>query len=198
MNTIILASSSPRRQEILSSLGIPFKTIEPNIDETQWDHLPIQKRVIAIAKAKATQIGGQSKESSDHWYLAADTLIWLSRKRKRRGVALGKPNDREEAERMIKSLAGRTHSVWTGIAVFNCSKKEYYTGFSKSRVRFATMSSKETSEYLDTDDWVGVAGAYKIQGQAGKFIESIKGSWSGIVGLPVRELYVILKRAALL
>ena len=110
-------------------------------------------------------------------------------------LVLGKPRDREDARAMIRSLSGKAHLVHTGLALLDRPECRLELVRSDSSVRFAPMSASEIEEYLDSGEWEGVAGAYRVQGLAAKHIERIEGSWSGIVGLPIRELYVILRRA---
>lgn len=194
MEAILLASSSRRRKEILESLAIPFETMDPEVDESVRDTLPPPERVVALAGDKARAGAARLPNADPRLVLGADTLVCLPRKAEAEFV-MGKPVSREDARVMIEALAGKDHWVHTGLALLNRSSGELHAARSDSLVRFAPMSSAEVELYLDTGEWEGVAGAYRIQGAAAQFISRIEGSWSGIVGLPLRELYVILGEA---
>jgi septum formation protein len=196
MAHLILASSSPRRREILSSLGLEFEIVDPDVDESLRDDLPVEERVMRLAEDKAVSAARRLGPERRHACLGADTLVRVRGNDGGPGWVLGKPRDREDARNMIAALAGRTHDVHTGLALAGTDGR-VETIRSDSRVSFAAMSETEIEAYLDTGDWEGVAGAYRIQGQAALFIERIEGSWSGIVGLPIRELYVILSHAGI-
>lgn len=200
MDSLILASASPRRREILSSLGIVFTSINPDIDETIFDHLPVPGRVLALAGAKARSgavfaaaafSAHEIRSGLSDWVLGSDTLVWIPGD----NLVLGKPESESDARRMICALSGRIHMVSTGVALLRVSTGKIFTARSDSLVSFARMSESEITRYIDSGDWEGAAGAYKIQGRAALHIEKIEGSWSGIVGLPIRELYVILNAA---
>ena len=192
MAHLILASSSPRRREILSSIGLEFEIVDPDVDESLRDALPVEERVMRLAEDKARSAAERLGPGRRYACLGADTLVRVRGNDGGPGRVLGKPRDRADAKDMIMALAGRTHDVHTGLALAGIDGR-VETIRSDSRVSFAPMSEAEVESYLDSGDWEGVAGAYKIQGQAALFIERIEGSWSGIVGLPIRELYVILK-----
>lgn len=234
MKRIILASSSPRRKELLASFGLPFDCVDPDMDETGFDHQNPELRCCSLARAKAfaainklenanltknifpdnsgmmnscgtivagsihetlsENVGRQSAfqpESTEDWYLGADTLVWLPETEE----VFGKPVDAQDALYMLQCLSGCRHSVGTGISLVRKQDSRVISAFSSSTVRFSRMTVQELEEYIQSDDWQGVAGGYRIQGHAARFIEMIEGSWSGIVGLPLRELYVILKEA---
>lgn len=196
MAQLILASSSPRRQEILASLGLEFEIVDPDVDESLRDCLVVEERVIRLAEDKARSAARLLGPERRHACLGADTLVRIRDFDGGPGRVLGKPRDREEARAMMQALSGRVHDVHTGLALV-APDGSVETIRSDSRVRFAVMNEAEIEDYLDSNDWEGVAGAYKIQGRAALFIERIEGSWSGIVGLPIRELYVILSHAGI-
>lgn len=196
MAHLILASSSPRRREILSSIGLEFEIVDPDVDESLRDGLPVEERVMRLAEDKAVSAARRLGAGRRHACLGADTLVRVRGSDGGPGMVLGKPRDRADAKEMMLALAGRTHDVHTGLALVGTGGR-VETIRSDSRVSFAAMSAEEIESYLDSGDWEGVAGAYKIQGQAALFIERIEGSWSGIVGLPIHELYVILSHAGI-
>ena len=188
MDPIILASASPRRQEILTQLNIPFKVIPSTDDETYPDdisHLKVPE-YLAVQKVKNIQ-KTFSKELETFWILSADTLILFE------DEILGKPQDQNEAECFLRKLQGKTHTVVTGIALYNGKKKSLSTRTNINKVTFAPMSNEEIDWYISSGDWHGVAGGYRIQGAASCFIKKIEGTSSAIMGLPIFELYDMLK-----
>jgi len=187
LEPIILASTSPRRQEILRSLGIPFTVMVPSYVEPEspsGDPVDITE---LNAMKKVESIIRMELDLSVPWVLGADTLICQN------GRLFGKPSSREEAESMIRSFSGTTHSVVTSISLFDSTTNVATSKTSESTVSFIPLNDEEISKYLDTAEWQGVAGAYRIQGKAAMYIDRIEGSWSGIVGLPIHSLYGILR-----
>ena len=206
MKTLFLASASPRRREILAGLGLPFSSVVHEVDERVFDHREPAARVLDLALAKAENCVSKLAAHGDAVVLAADTLVcdplpWDPAmnlfKDDSGAVTLGKARDRGEAARMMALLSGRTHVVHTGLALVDLETKRRETAISTSRVSFAALSGIEIETYLDSGEWEGVAGAYRVQGLAALFIERIEGSWSGIVGLPIHELYATLSRLGL-
>jgi septum formation protein len=194
MEKIILASSSPRRRELLASAGIPFDILAPDLDESLRDDLPPAERVLALAADKAKAAAGLAATREPRLVLGADTLVCLPQEGGKE-IALGKPANEAEAGDMMRLLAGRAHVVRTGIALLSRDSGETSSLRSDSIVRFAAMSEEDISAYIRSREWDGAAGAYRIQGLAALFIERLEGSWTGVVGLPMRELYVILLAA---
>ena len=196
MERLILAFGSSRRSELLTAAGIPFDIFIPNLDETLRDSLEPKERVVALAEDKAKAAAELASSLSPRLILAADTLVCLPHGSASGGeLALGKPRDEKEAREMLHNLAGRTHVVRTGLALFDRSKSSIYSIRSDSAVRFTPMTGEEVEAYLSSGEWEGVAGAYRIQGLASFFIDRLAGSWTGVVGLPMQELYVILQQA---
>lgn len=198
MDTLLLASSSPRRKDLLALLGIPFVTIHPEIDESVFDHFPPDRRVVALAERKADQGRRLYRDSSPpaagpRFILAADTLVALPNAEG--WEVIGKPDSADQAAEMLARLQGRTQEVYTGVCVENLASGVRHLALSRSLVSFAPMSGKEILRYIETGEWEGAAGAYRIQGWGSCYIESIEGSPSGVMGLPLRELYGILSAA---
>lgn len=188
MEPIILASSSPRRQEILKMLKIPFRVIIPNIDETLTTAIELEQIPELLAREKVTAvIHAQPAGQEIPWVLGADTLIIFEDK------ILGKPQTHEMAVEYLKKLQGNTHTVITSIVLYNGHTHETTTRTCKTKVTFAQMSEQEIEWYAETGEWHGAAGGYRIQSLASCFIQKIEGSYSGAVGLPIFELYDILK-----
>lgn len=185
--TILLASGSPRRAEILKTLGLPFLAVPPDLDEDLAGLSP-QAMVLQLAEDKAAAMTARAGQKGIQWIMAADTLIDLD------GLPAGKPGDRDEAGRMLKSLSGREHSVITGLCVIRLAPECVETEAVETRVRFGTLTENEIEWYLRTNEWVDAAGAYKIQGKGAVLVEGICGSYSNVVGLPIRPFYGILMR----
>lgn len=188
MEPIILASSSPRRQEILKSLKIPFQVITSNIDETLISAIPIEEvpEFLATEKVSAV-IKSLPPQQEIQWILGADTIIVYDDK------IYGKPQTQEEAFNNIKLFQGNTHTVITAIVLYNGKTKQITSRVSKTKVTFTSMTDDEIQWYVDSGEWHGAAGGYRIQGAVSVFIKNIEGSFSGVIGLPIFELYDILK-----
>jgi septum formation protein len=195
MESILLASASPRRRELLEAAGIAFEALAPDIDESLRDELEPASRVLALAEDKARAMALAAPPSAPRLVLGADTLVCIPGPRGAPELALGKPQDREEARRMLLRLTGKPHFVRTGIALVERRTGRVWRERSDSLVLFSAMGEEEIEAYLDSGEWAGVAGGYRIQGLAALFIERLEGSWTGVVGLPMRELYVILLAA---
>ena len=188
MENIILASSSPRRQEILKSLGIPFHVVLPNIDESSYmvknpAELP---EILAKAKVQAVARAMPPKQVVP-WILGADTLVVMG------GKVYGKPKDHDEAAEFLEALQDRTHQVITSVALYNGRTRSMSVRTAATKVTFAPMTKEEIDWYVDTGDWHGAAGGYRIQGMASCFVSKIEGTNSCVVGLPIFELYDMLK-----
>lgn len=188
MEPIILASSSPRRQDILKMLKIPFRVIIPNIDETLSSAIDAEQIPELLAQEKVSAvIHSLPAEQEIPWVLGADTVITFGDK------ILGKPENHEQAVEYLKMLQGNEHTVITAIVLYNGKQKTTKTKICKTKVTFANMSDEEIEWYAETGEWHGAAGGYRIQSLASCFIKKIEGSYSGAVGLPIYELYDILK-----
>jgi septum formation protein len=182
---IILASSSPRRIELLNSCNILFEIAEHKFDEKSAQ---IQKPVDYskyIAFKKAESITNQ-KSFSDKYILGVDTIVVYKDK------ILGKPNDMIEAEKNIRMLSGKTHNVISGISIINKEKNIFLTSYSKSYVTFQKLDDIFIKYYLDNIHWEGYAGGYAIQGIFSLVVKKIVGSYSNIVGLPMEVLFRML------
>lgn len=196
MELILLASSSPRRRELLESLSIPFSTMDPDVNETAYDALEPQFRVGALAEAKAFAVRDRVLREAlprPRLMLSADTLVVLGEGKN--SQVIGKPENKDHARAMLKQLQGKTHRVYSGLCLFNFESEKSETVIATTKVSFARMKDEEIEEYLQWNEWQGAAGAYRIQGRASWYIKGITGSWSCVVGLPIRELYGILSNA---
>ncbi|MDR0557171.1 MAG: Maf family protein [Treponema sp.] len=194
METIALASASPRRHDYFRLLGIPFIVKPSTIEETWDENLPIEEAPKAIAMRKALSVaealqtdGVGTVEACPRWVFGADTIVAID------GRALGKPKDRDQAKTMLVRLQNRVHRVISGIVLCRLEDRRISAKTVISEVAFAPMSAIEIEWLLDTGEWEGVAGAYKAQGIASCFISGIQGSFSNVVGLPLREFYTLLR-----
>jgi septum formation protein len=186
MEPIILASGSIRRHEYFKKLHLPFSIMVPGIEEYNDSGLTPEELAKDLARRKIDAIIKNLAIRLPPWICAADTLISLD------GKVIGKTKNREEAHTALTLLSGREHHVITAIALFNGKERAVDCRTNTSTVSFAELSPKEIEWYLDTCEWQGSAGAYKVQGLAACFIDRIDGSYSSIVGLPVRVLYQML------
>ena len=180
---LILASSSPRRAEILTAVGWPFLAVTAGIDETRRPDEPPVEYVQRVAKEKAEAVAS-SLESG--LVLGADTTVVVEQ------TLLGQPHDQDDARRMLRLLSGKWHEVLTGVAIVRVSG-ESKVDYETTRVRFAEMSEKEIDWYISTGEPQGKAGAYAVQGAAALFIEEIQGDYFNIVGLPIRLVFEMVK-----
>src|ERR1700722_15205522 len=194
LDFIYLASGSPRRRELLQQIGVPFRVVGTAVDEAvrpgeapaaYVERLPAAKGAAGGAKADAE--GRRSRDEADVPVLAADTVVVLG------GKVLGKPADRQDAERMLRQLSGRTHEVFTAIALLTVSGLE--SRISRSEVTFRNLAAEEIQDYWETGEPADKAGAYAIQGRGGVFIADLRGSYSGVMGLPLFETAELLSKA---
>lgn len=188
MEPIILASSSPRRQEILKMLDIPFQVILPNIDETLTSSVDTEDIPELLAREKVSAvIHSLPSQQEIQWVLGADTVIVKN------GRIFGKPQSADEAAEFLKEFQGSTHTVITAVVLYNGKQKSTTSRVAKTKVTFAPMTDDEIQWYLESGEWHGAAGGYRIQSLASIFIEKIEGSQSCVTGLPIHELYDMLK-----
>jgi septum formation protein len=189
MEPIILASASIRRQELLKQLGFPFTVMAPRVDETYPEGKGPAEGVCEIARRKVEYTLEVINDRFLPWVLGADTLIFNG------GLPIGKPGSREEARDILSALAGTEHSVFTGIALYSGRAKTITASYDETRVRFRRLDQAELDWYLDSGEWQGAAGGYKIQGRAAFFIDRIEGQYHSVMGLPISGLYAMLKNA---
>ena len=176
---IILASSSPRRRELLEMLGLDFKVVPSSADETVPDGLNPAQTVEYLARIKAEAVKDSAAEGDV--IVSADTIVVID------GRIFGKPEDRAEAEKMLSTLSGRTHEVYTGLCVNGCVSHEC------SKVTFRKLDEQEIEDYIDTGEPMDKAGAYGIQGKGSLLVSRIEGDYFNIMGLPVCRLGQMLK-----
>ncbi|MBQ5399082.1 MAG: septum formation protein Maf [Ruminococcus sp.] len=179
---IILASASPRRQELLKMIFDGFEIIPADVDETVGEEVPVDLRAEKIARRKARFI---ASNNADALVIGCDTAVIIKDK------MLGKPKDRADAEKMLCALSGETHKVITGCCLCFEGKEKSFSAVTE--VEFYPLGEEELEKYLDTNDWADKAGAYGIQNMAGLFVRQIKGEYNNVVGLPTARLYREIK-----
>lgn len=182
---IVLASKSPRRKEILSSLELKFDIIVADADERSDESDP-KKRVASLAAIKGRAVMDTLTDKNDVLIIASDTLVFAS------GEFLGKPRDKDDARRMINMLSGREHSVVSGLYL-SYNGKEVLSA-DETKVIFDTMTDAEIESYIESDEPYDKAGGYAVQGLASLYISGLKGDYFNVVGLPVNLLYKTLKK----
>lgn len=182
---LILASQSPRRRELLSLTGIPFEVDAPKVDETCT--LGARDAVLELSRRKALAAAARHPSQV---ILASDTLVAVD------DVPLGKPADEADAFRMLSSLSGRWHQVYTGVCVIS-AVGDVYAEVDATDVRFGPMSDEAIRAYIATSEPMDKAGAYALQGIAGLWIEEIRGSHTNVIGLPLTLTRKLLENCGL-
>lgn len=182
---IILASQSPRRRELLERMGVrDFRVVTPNIDEHMDRELPPEELVRRISLEKALAV--QEQEGNTSIIIAADTVVALD------GAVLGKPADELEAFKMLSTLSGCRHQVYTGMTVLRGEEK--YTVSEETTVTFRELSAEEIDRYIATGEPMDKAGAYGIQGYGALLVSGIQGDYYNVMGLPVCRLGMLLRQ----
>ncbi len=189
---IILASASPRRRELLQQIGLEYEAAPSTVEEEMTGTLP-EEIVEGLAVQKAEDVFGKMKEAGAEEFLVigADTVVTFE------GAVMGKPADEEDACRMLDSLQGKTHQVYTGVALLGERKggESFRAVFhEKTDVTMYPMTKDEIAAYVETKEPMDKAGAYGIQGRCAAHIEKIDGDYNNVVGLPVGRLYQELKK----
>ncbi len=187
--SIILASASPRRRDLLDQIGMSYHVIVSEIDEDSRDGEKPDQYVSRVAREKAVHV--KNMEEVVLPVLAADTAVVID------GRILGKPVDRKHAVEMLRDLSGRTHEVWSAVALLQNSGK-LLECLSLSQLTFSTLSADWIEAYCNTLDPMDKAGAYGVQGMAAQKISRLEGSYSGVMGLPLYETSEMLAAAGLL
>jgi septum formation protein len=187
MQSIYLASASPRRSALLRQIFVPHQILIPNIDESRLPDETPAAYVVRLARAKADRIWSRLKSEEHRPVLAADTTVALG------DEIFGKPADRADGIAMLQRLAGRSHQVYTAIALAHAGATEH--ALSVSEVEFRSLSVAECQAYWNSGEPQDKAGGYAVQGLAAAFITRIAGSYSGVMGLPLAETAQLLARA---
>ena len=182
---LILASQSPRRKELLQILGYPFSVIPSSIDETPAAGENPESFVVRVARDKGIEVAARVSQSV---VLSADTVVTID------DEILGKPDDEDEAHRMLRKLSGRDHWVYTAVTVVNQVKQEILDGIERTRVWFKFLSDAEIQDYIRRENVLDKAGAYGIQGYAAVYIPRIEGNYYNVMGLPLPLVHDLLQR----
>jgi septum formation protein len=184
----ILASSSPRRRELLASIGLDFEVVPSHVPEVHQEGEAPEEYVARLSRDKATAV---AREHSSQWVIAADTTVLLGEE------LLEKPLDTNDAERMLATIAGKTHVVYTGVTLEHGERGYSETRVAESEVRMLPLSRSDIEWYVRTGEPLDKAGAYAVQGIGAMFIDSIHGSYTNVVGLPLATLFQMLRRAGI-
>ena len=182
---LILASASPRREQLLKQIGLDFEVMPSNFDESRvcTSNPTESAQQAAIEKAKAV-----AKKLSEGIVIGADTIVVYA------GEVMGKPKDQSDAVRMLKQLSGKKHEVITGVALVNARDNREYVWSEATLVWFKKLSDMEIKKYVESGQPMDKAGAYGIQGRAAAFVEKIDGCYFNVVGLPLASLLVKLNK----
>lgn len=181
---LILASTSPRRREILALLGLPFEVIAPEFEEQVSIDSPIEREVLDFAVRKARSVIRSNPRSI---VIGSDTMIDLD------GVKIGKPSDRRDAAQILQSLSGKSHRIFTSVAILDDCGGAGFTAVENVLVEMRQYSDDEVEGYLSCEESHDKAGAYSIQGQGSRLIQSISGDYLAAVGMPLKPIAVYLK-----
>ena len=185
--TIVLASASPRRQELLQQIGCRFRVVVSDAEELSGDGISPERLAVENARRKAEDVA--AKEGSNVPVLGADTVVAVDE------TILGKPKDETDAVRMLRLLSGRQHFVYTGIVL--AYRGKVYEDVVRTAVWVDELSEKEIDAYIATGEPMDKAGAYAVQGIAAKFIPRIDGSFSNVVGLPLHAVKELARKAGI-
>lgn len=191
MKKIVLASSSPRRCELLSKLGITFDTIPSSIDESIFKNLDIIDLVKILSKEKAIDAFNKlNNKSNNICIIGCDTVVYIDDK------ILGKPINKEDALNMLMLLNNKKHTVFTGLTILGLKDNNFFeeTIYSSSNVYFSKFTKDELISYVNTLDPMDKSGAYGIQDKGSFLVSKIEGDFYSIIGLPINRLYYLLKK----
>ncbi|MDR5657885.1 Maf family protein [Serpentinicella sp. ANB-PHB4] len=183
LKQIILASKSPRRKMLLENLGVSFDVVESNIDEKLNCVGSADKIAKELALRKAKKVAELHKSAI---VIGADTVVVSDE-------ILGKPECKDDARKILRSLSGKSHEVITGLALINKDNNKTVIAAAKTRVYFKYLTNEEIEKYLSHDEYKDKAGSYAIQGKASLFIEKIEGDYNNVVGLPLFKLEQLLR-----
>ena len=183
---LILASSSPRRAELLRGAGIAFEVCAPQVEEVRQTNESVEKMVARFAEAKARAVAQSVGENNRAIIVGADTAVELD------GAIFGKPRDAVDAREMLSYLSGRTHCVLTGIFVLRLPDGATRAEVERTSVTFAPLDPSEIEAYITSGEPFDKAGGYAIQGRAGRYIPRIDGCYFNVVGLPLARLHALL------
>lgn len=185
-DSIILASASPRRKELLEQIGLNFKVIPSHAEEVVLDGETPEEHVIRLSIDKASEVSKRNIIDG-RWFIGSDTIVLCD------GQILGKPNNEKHASEMLRMLSGREHRVLSGYAILDRKTGEKRAEAVSTRVRFRELTDVEIARYIASGEPADKAGAYAIQGLGVCFVASIEGSYTNVVGMPLCRLTLALK-----
>jgi septum formation protein len=185
---LILASSSPRRRELLASLGLQFQVVPAEIGEIPSPHEAAKDFAVRVAEKKALAVGTRYPQA---WVIGADTVVVVGEE------ILGKPLNKEDARRMLQLLSGREHRVLTGYVLLKVATGKTLRGVEETRVKIKALEEREIAWYINTGEPFDKAGAYAIQGKGAFIVEWIRGSYTNVVGLPLSQLVRLFQEAGM-
>jgi septum formation protein len=187
---LVLASASPRRQELISLLGLPIRILPSRANEDTPDHWSPSQIVegLSLRKALAVKEELQNPNDGSSIIVGSDTIVVLN------GKVMGKPKDVQDAEQKLEQLAGKIHEVYTGVTCFRLSDEKIITSHRITKVKMRDLTAEQISRYVATGEPMDKAGAYGIQELGSLLVESIEGCYFNVVGLPVSLLAVLLEQ----
>jgi septum formation protein len=185
---LILASSSPRRRDLLSSLGLQFQVVPADLQEIPAPQEAPRDFAVRVAEHKALVVGTKHPSA---WIIGADTIVVVE------GEILGKPLDRADAKRMLQQLSDREHLVVTGYVLLNMTTDKKLKGVEETQVKIKALEQQEIEWYINTGEPFDKAGGYAIQGKGAFVVEWIKGSYTNVVGLPLSQLLSLFQEAGI-
>jgi len=185
LSSLVLASASPRRKELLAILGYSFSVVPSSIDETPIEGETPETFAVRASREKGMEVSCRVSQSV---ILSADTVVTVD------GEILGKPINEEGAARMLRKLSGRDHWVYTAVTIVNQVRQETLDGLERTRVWFKSLTDEQIRDYIRRENVFDKAGAYAIQGYAGVYIPRIEGNYFNVVGLPLPLVHELLCR----
>ena len=181
---LYLASTSPARRALMDALGVAYRTEAPGVDETVDAALPASEAVALLAKKKAEAVRSRHPEAL---VLGADQLGWFE------GRKLGKPKDREAARAQLSALSGRSHSLVTGVCLLGPGRE--FCEVDEVRLSLYPLGDDELERYLDTGEWEGCAGSYRVEARGQALMAAVEGDRTSVMGLPMVRVVSMLRRA---
>jgi septum formation protein len=183
METLVLASASPRRAAILRQLGLEFEQVVSRITDERTDNADPKDHVLLLSKRKAEDV---VRRTSARWVLGADTIVVA------KGCLMGKPRDANSAFRMLSTLRGSVHRVFTGLTLIDAESGRAVSQYEETNVWMRRLSDEEIDAYIATGEALGKAGAYAIQGLGATLVERIEGCYYNVVGLPIVRMIAMM------
>lgn len=185
---IILASTSPRRKELLRQIGLAVTVMPSDFEEDMSLNLSDAELAKTLALGKAKSVAKRLKKGV---VIGSDTFIVFKKER------IGKPKDKNDARKILKTLSGKTMKIYSGLAVIDLEKKKEFTDCEITELKLKKLSKKEIENYIKTGEPLDKAGAFAIQGRGAVFIQKINGCYSNVIGLPLYKLYLILQKSGI-